>query len=167
MRKVLPYPLTFLLSYVTFDSVIGPYLRQISSQIEILILLQWKISWKKNYTYIKNICNTFIWKKWQIRELKWTHWFPMYFQMHADISRWRKRCFIMPFYLLSYDIHLKLEESLYYFATDGSFTFRINKMLRNPLVCTVSVRYCKESINPVGIFVRIGPHYPQHNVKGD
>ena len=73
----------------------------------------------------------------------------------------------MPFYLLSYDIHLKLEESLYYFATDGSFTFRINKMLRNPLVCTVSVRYCKVSINPVGIFVRIGPQYPQHNVKGD
>lgn len=73
----------------------------------------------------------------------------------------------MPFYLLSYDIHLKLEESLYYFATDGSFTFRINKMLRNPLVCTVSVRYCKVSINPVGSFVRIGPQYPQHNVKGD
>ena len=54
MRKVLPYPLTFLLSYVTFDSVIGPYLRQISSQIEILILLQWKTSWKK-ITHISKI----------------------------------------------------------------------------------------------------------------
>ena len=130
MRKVLFYPLTFLLSYVTFDSVIGPYLRQISSQIEILILLQWKISWKNWHIYQKYM-QYFNLKKGQIRELKWTHWFPMDFQMHADISRWRKRCFIMPFYLLSNDIHLKWEESLYYFATDGSYTFRIKKMLKN------------------------------------